>query len=216
MPLLDVRRDRLEALRDRFVQMNLRSRTLRLSRCTKSGALDLSRLRSLRPDTFVSLLAGLGGTDSVAVPLIGKKPGDEAGIALESSVATLAANAREDWVQTGLKDLAVGWPFVEGRSADGAWIRAPLLLYPAWIDLVTSGRIHWRLTLTGLPQLNPSLPLALERLVGCTITLDDLLKHDEDKVAHRQDERLLGFEVGVGLDSRARTCPDASPCNLLR
>ena len=29
--------------------------------------------------------------------------------------------------------------------------------------------------------------------------------------AHRQDERLLGFEVGVGLDSRARTCPDGAP-----
>ena len=128
----------LEKLRDRFTSVNLRSRTMRLHRCTRNGALDLSRLESLAPATFDELTQRLGREVDGDIALVGQRPGDPNVAKLAADVSHLAAHARNDWLETGLRDLAVGWPFLEGRSADGSWLRAPLFLYPAWLERTSS------------------------------------------------------------------------------
>ena len=188
------RRERLEALRDRLVGLNHHSRTLRLSRCTKSGAFDLSHLQQERPAAFTALVDVLGRRDDAEVELIEQRPTDEEGAVIERSLASLAAKARDAWLETGVWDLAVGWPFLEGRGADGTWIRAPLLIYPARLQLVTKGRYHWRLALGGLPYLNPALPPTLSRLAGCELTWEQLLANDDDRVFAADEPTWAGID----------------------
>ena len=57
----DQRRARLAALRDRFLAVSLRSRTLRLTRASKSGALDLTRLP---PTALPRVVQRLGTTET--------------------------------------------------------------------------------------------------------------------------------------------------------
>ncbi|TNF32100.1 MAG: DUF4011 domain-containing protein, partial [Deltaproteobacteria bacterium] len=170
----DGRRRRLEALRDRFVAVSMRSRTLRLLRPSKSGALDLSRLGDA---SRLLWLVQVLGSDRA-------RPGVLADVAatdpLSADVATLAHAARAERMETGADDLAVGWPFLEGRAADGTWLRAPLFLYPVALGQTTKGRLRWTLEPIGAPVLNEPLVQTLARLGGVRVTAEDFLKHDDD------------------------------------
>lgn len=166
---LEARRARLEALRDRFLAVSLRSRTLRLVRASKSGAaLDLTRL----PAQSLAWLAKVLGEPAdppvspgaiVDVVTTSAKPEQAA---LSEDVATLAHAARAVLMETGADELAVGFPFLEGRAPDGTWLRAPLFLYPAAIGQTKTGKLRWTLQPTGAPWLNTTLCETLRRLTG--------------------------------------------------
>ena len=102
--------------------------------------------------------------------------------AFADDVAAVGHAAEAAWSETGARDLAVGFPFVEGRTTDGTWIRAPLLLYPVTLRTTSSGRLAWVLEPLGPPELNESLVQALVRMSSVRLSLDDLLSHDEDKL----------------------------------
>lgn len=200
---LEARGERLARLRDRFVAVNLRSRSVRLSRPQLSGALDLARLLDLAPDApteppaLAGLLAALGRGDAT-LDLTPMLPATS----FASDVAILARRAHEAWQETGADDLAVGWPFVEGRSPDGVWLRGPLLLTPAALVAERQGLHRWTLRLSGLPVLNEALAQALARLFGVTVTLDDILGADDDRILAPDDGTWRGLEAclaGLGL-----------------
>lgn len=173
------RRRRLGQLRARLVAASLRSRSLRLTRATSSGALDLERLRETDAAAFERALAMLGSEGAAEVALCDVEPArDER--AFTRDVAALAHAAEAAWAETGTRDLAVGWPFLEGRARDGTWIRAPLFLYPVKLAMTSRGRLTWALSSLGLPELNESLTRALVRLASVRITIDGLLAHDDD------------------------------------
>jgi WD40 repeat protein len=186
----------LTTLHRRFLTMNQQSRTVRLSRCTRGGAFDLVPLLRHAPNVASDLLAKLGHSESGTVALLDRNPVQEEAIGWSRSLGTLSRHARDDWLETGLKDLAIGWPFIEGRAADGTWIRGPLFLYPVWIEATSSGRLHWRLSLRGEPQLNESLAQTIKRLAGAGITLDALLEEDDDRI----------FAVDTGTWAGIMTC----------
>lgn len=175
---------RLETLKRRFMAANMRSRSLRLTRPTRSGALDLHRLQDAAPKAFEALLKTLGHKTDATTSLVSVTALDtsQARAELRRDLSSLARAARADWMQTGIENLAVGWPFLEGRSADGTWLRGPLLLYPAKLDKGGRGLQQWQLTLNGPPSLNLGLTMALWRLTRTRITIDDLLEHDDDKI----------------------------------
>ncbi len=195
---------RLERLRERFTAVNTRSRTIRLNRCTRSGALDLGRLpRAGLTDVLEQLYEVLGRSAEARVTLVDQQGGPAERRALADDLGVLARHAHSDWLETGLRDLAVGWPLLEGRSPDGTWIRSPVLLYPLWLETTTKGRVQWVAELQSLPVLNASLAQTLQRLTGVTLTLDELLADDDDQIFAIDDPTWQGIATclaRLGLD----------------
>jgi AAA domain/Protein of unknown function (DUF4011) len=205
------RRDRLAQLRGRFIAVNLRSRSLRLTRITRSGALDLCGLAATAPAALEQVKAALGRDPEAGVELVSMKPRREAQGPLVASISYLYHRAREAWLETGARDLAVGWPFLEGCSADGVWLRAPLLLYPAELVPVREGRHRWELRLHGPPNLNESLAQTLARLCGVGLSLDELLQDDDDRVFALDTPTYEGIGAclrRLGLPTSGEALPD--------
>ena len=181
--MTDRRHQRLRQLADRFTAINMRSRSIRLNRMTKSGAFDLSRLvRNQRRGVWESLAGLLGHADEGGVDLVRVKPRDKEGRAIATEVGTLASAARSDWLETGMRDLAIGWPLVEGTLPDGTWLRAPLLLFPVWIEQAGDKVVNWRLEILDLPVLNASLAHTIRSRAGIVVDYDAILEGDEDKI----------------------------------
>lgn len=172
-------RRRLEELRDRFVASSMRSRTIRLRRTSRSGALDMTRLREHDRRGFERLVAMMGGSDGAPRPLCDVKA-QGGGEDLSEDLGRLAHAARDEKMETGADNLAVGWPILEGKTADGTWVRAPLLLYPAALDTTSSGRHQWTISPRGRPELNEPLAQTLARLEGVRMRRSDLLEFDDD------------------------------------
>jgi hypothetical protein len=174
--VLLARRERLSRLRQRLVTVTLRSRSLRLVKPTAAGALDLHRLP--RP-TLDALVAALGRDGAEPVPLGDVVP-RAAGRELADDLAALAHAARGAWLETGVAELAVGWPFLEGKTEDGAWLRGPVLLFPVALEVSKTGRARWMATPLGPPELNESLAHVLARGAGARLDARALLAEDAE------------------------------------
>ena len=185
---------RLTRLRKRFTAVSTRSRTIRLHRCTRSGAFDLERLpRAGMGDVLARLCEGLGRSADARVTLVDQHGGRPEPQAIADDLGALARQAHAGWLETGLRDLAVGWPWLEGRASDGTWIRSPVLLYPLWLEATTEGRLQWVGSLQALPVLNASLAQTLRRLTGIVLTLDELLADDDDQIFAVDDPTWQGI-----------------------
>jgi hypothetical protein len=171
----------LEALRQRFTTSNLRSRSLRLNRCAKAGAMDLDSLRLVAPEAFAALADHLGDDAHCRLPLIQTQPAEAAERALADALSSLSHAAHDAWQETGSRELAIGWPLLEGRLEGDIWIRSPLLLYPAWLDTSGEGLMHWQLHLQGPPALNLALAATLRRFLGLSLNDALLLEADRDQ-----------------------------------
>lgn len=178
---------RLRQLQNRFIAVNMRSRSLRLARAARHGALDLSRLEQWAPSRWEALRLALGQSAPASLTLAPERSPEEEVQRLSHDLRALAQAARDDLMETGAQDLAVGWPLLEGRTQDGTWLRAPLLLYPARLDTTEKGLIQWQLSLSDPPDLNQSLIQALRRLAGVRMELEDILSLDEDQVLAMDD-----------------------------
>jgi len=207
---------RLEGLYQRLTALNWRSRALRLSRCTKSGAFDMARLTRRRPELLDQLHARLGFEDGDVIPLALIKSVDADEKAIAKELQTLEGAARSDWLQTGVSSLQLGWPFLRGTAPDGAWLRAPVLLYPAKLEVSTRGPLRWLLEITGLPVFNPSLAHSLKLLTPAAPTLEDLLEGDDDGLLRLDEETFLAIVdtlSGLGLQMSRKAAhwpqPDA-------
>lgn len=212
---LEARRRRLGQLRQRLVAVSLRSRSLRLTRATRAGALDLQRLEGASPSAFVRLLEMLGREGAPPVALCDVEATGDAR-AFADDVAALAHAAEAAWSETGARDLAVGYPFLEGRTKDGTWIRAPLLLYPVELAMTSSGRLSWGLRSLGPPELNESLAQSLVRLASVRLTLEGMLEHDDDGHFRCDAPTWNGFirylqSVGFALDDPPGALPTFEP-----
>ena len=205
-------RARLSQLRSRFIAANMRSRTLRLTRTTRSGALDLARLAQVWPAGFEALLKKLGQESSRNIPIIPVRPQDAEALALAEDLAVLLRAERADWVETGAQNLAVGWPILEGRAQDGTWLRGPLLLFPLAFETTAVGLQRWVATLQGFPDLNVGLAQALFRLTRVRITLDAILDHDDDRILAIDEATWLGFwDCLRNLELPMNEAPDRLP-----
>lgn len=184
--------ERLESLRKRLLVANLRSRSLRLAKTTRSGAFDLARLATIDRKALSKVLAAMGRADDTAakdaprdtprdtVDLLSVRGGTEDEKRAAEDLRLLAHAAHRTWMDVGEDELVLGWPFIEARL-EGTWLRAPLLLYPASLARSRTGKLVWRLTLTGRPDLNEVLVQTLFRLTGTRLDLDALYALDQDQ-----------------------------------
>lgn len=208
------RRARLERLRDRFLALSLRSRSLCLTRASATGALDLTRL-SAEAKRLLWLVKVLGQEEAPPNVLAEVAAGDDAG-ALSLDVATLAHAARDERMQTGEDSLSVGWPFLEGRAPDGTWLRAPLLLFPVALGQTDRGRLSWTIAPAGPAEINEPLLQTLTRSAGVRLLPADLAA-TVDNGAFRVDDptwKALAAalqEGGLALSDTPPSLPPAEP-----
>ena len=206
-------KDRLESLRDRFLAVSLRSRTLRLTRPSKSGAFDLTRL----PPTRIAWLAKVLGERTDGPAPTGPIADVAADSPLSTDVAALAHAARTQRMETGSDDLAVGFPFLEGRAPDGTWLRAPLFLYPVALAQTTRGKLQWTLQPTGPAYLNTTLTETLGRLARVRLAEEDFAARDEDQLFKVDDatwRALLDTLRAAGLEVDAPASLPNAPSPL--
>ncbi len=112
---------------------------------------------------------------------------------LSVDVATLAHAARTQRMETGSDDLAVGFPFIEGRAPDGTWLRAPLFLYPVTLGQTSRGKLRWTLQPSGPAYLNTTLCETLRRLAKVRLSEADFVARDEDQAFRVDDETWVGI-----------------------
>ena len=193
---LALRSKRLEALKRRFIALTLRSRALRLTRTTRSGALDLHRLKVSAPEGFQRLIDVLGRDHAEPIPLCeaGTGTGDDP---LADDLRTLARAAKLTWMETGAQQLAVGWPLLEGRCRDGTWLRGPLWLYPVTLATTRTGRMMWAVEPLGPPDFNEALAKTLHRSEGARMDAELFLKHDDDGLFCWDDGTWAGMNAAL-------------------
>src|SRR5690606_3869271 len=108
------------------------------------------------------------------------------------------------------------WPFIEGRAADGTWLRAPVFLYPVTLGQTDRGRLRWTLTPAGAPLLNEPLLQALARVANVRLTREDFLAHDEDGAFRVDEDTWQGVVTtlqlaGLPLADTPPTLPSLAP-----
>jgi hypothetical protein len=207
--------ERVRRLRSRLLAANLRSRSLRLTRITRSGAFDLHRLDDAARRSLRAIQMGMGETDETKVDLVRVKGTKDELREISEDLRRLANAAHRTWMEVGERELLLGWPFVEAKLGD-TWLRAPLLLYPATLERTRRGRMTWRLVLEGRPDLNEVLAQALFRFAGVRLSIERLVALDEDGLL-KPDSPSWGAleawltESGLGLSSTGGPLPELTP-----
>lgn len=172
-------RPTLQTLRARMVAADLRSRSIRLVRCTKAGAFDLATLAATQPDACAQLLEAFGAPKEAPVALVNPKSPRAEEREAAHRLLTLSRSARATWLETGADELALGWPLCEARSVEGTWMRAPLLLAPLTLERHRTNA-SLLATVAGPVELNTPFARVLAREFGTKVSLDGLLDGDED------------------------------------
>jgi hypothetical protein len=206
---------RIAQLRQRLIAANLRSRSIRLSRTTRSGALDLCRLVKTNRPAVRDLLKAMGLSEHATIDLVPVKSGDEDEKAIGEDLRRIHNAARETWMEVGEDELLLGWPFIEAKL-DDTWLRAPLLLYPVSLGRSRKGRLTWQLELTGPPDVNEVLTQTVFRLVGARLDIDRLIEIDIDKRLRPDDESWTAIETwleegGLTLLEKGQGLPRLRP-----
>ncbi|HRE92472.1 MAG TPA: hypothetical protein PK095_25370, partial [Myxococcota bacterium] len=207
---------RLEEARERFHAMALSSASLRCPGESYAEVFDLSRLLAEGARKGVStIIASLGAAESKAVAVA--KVGD--GSAASEELGAIAHAVRNERIAAGDDDLAVGFPWIEGRIPDQAGgsveIRAPLFLYPASLELAsTKAGPVWSLAIAGAAWVNEPLTALFRRYTRVRITYEDFLAQDEDGLFKADDPTWQGFlktlgRAGVTLADTAATLPES-------
>ncbi len=177
------RRARIEAARDRFQSESLASPVVCLLAEAEGVALDLARMAQADSGAgarggrvLASITDALGAPEPM--PFVLAIAGD--GSPIGNALAALAHAVRSERIETGADDLAVGFPWLSGRLADGTLVRAPLFLYPATLGETLEGPWAWTLEIGGAPWLNEPLIALFRRHTRVRLSYEDFLAHDED------------------------------------
>ena len=201
-PLLEKRRARIETLRDRFVAVSMRSRTLRLSKLSRHAAVDLRRL--ITDDAALADVLGALGAEHHEPVALCPVVDHVSTTSIADHVSSLSKAALAERIESGVDTLSIGWPFLQGKSPDGTWLRAPLFIFPARLHKTTAGKLRWMLEPDAAPSLNDTLVQLLVKLFGVKMTFDAFLERDDDNLIRPDQETwrgiletLASFDIGV-------------------
>ncbi|MBL8787521.1 MAG: hypothetical protein JNJ59_21635, partial [Deltaproteobacteria bacterium] len=213
--MMDDRRARVEAARDAFQTQALTSPTLCLRAAADGVAMDLAALAQAGqrgPRLLAAILDALGAAETQ--PFILAVAGDKSPLA--DTLGALAHDVRAERIETGADDLAIGFPWLEGRmpGEDGPVVRAPLFIFPASLYETTEGPWAWTLAITGSPWLNEPLCALFRKHTRIRLTYEDFLAHDEDGLFRADLPTWQGFlktlqRAGVTLADTPKELPAA-------
>lgn len=110
--------------------------------------------------------------------------------------------------ETGTQDLYVGYPFVEGKFADGTIVRCPVLLFPVNLVRNLQSRPRWQLQVSedAEIQFNPTFFLAYQQYQKSRIAptfWEETLEYQENwqDFLLKLYEHLKKYEIEVNFNS---------------
>lgn len=110
--------------------------------------------------------------------------------------------------ESGTQDLYVGYPFVEGKFADGTALRCPVLLFPVNLIRNLQGKPRWMLKKPEDAEIlfNPTFFLAYQSYQSSHIPKEfweDLPEYSEDwqDFLNKLYEKLKKYEIEINFNS---------------
>ncbi|WP_035725617.1 DUF4011 domain-containing protein, partial [Gracilibacillus boraciitolerans] len=154
---------KLQTLSDRLNDISRSNRSIRLLKLYNKWTFDLAELAKIEKNSM-EILKAL--TDNKSKLFVKEKADNQTELALSRKLTTLFRNIRSIEEETGLYDLYLGYPMIEGAMSDGTYVRAPLFLYPVRLERKKRNGVEWHVESISdqAPQLNRTLFLALQKL----------------------------------------------------
>nr|WP_114352083.1 AAA domain-containing protein [Saliterribacillus persicus] len=156
-------KEKLQVLSDRLNDISRSNRSIRLLKLYNKWTFDLYDLAKVDKDPMEILNALL---DNKSQLLIKERADNQIGLSFSRKLTTLFRNIRLIEEETGLYDLYLGYPMMEGAMSDGTYVRAPLFLHPVRLERKKKNGVEWHVDPINdqSPQLNRTLFLALQKL----------------------------------------------------
>ena len=130
----------LKAFRRRLTNLTTRNRSLLLLQLPQEQFIDLHELNFLEGQSSFQLLAGLIAQQPHIGLCEALDPRSDHNNEQARRLSRIARTVAFIRAERGSDDLFVGWPFVEGKWADGTPLRGPLLLWPVSLQLRSGKR----------------------------------------------------------------------------
>src|SRR5690625_4713125 len=149
--------------RDRLNDLSRRNRSIPLLKLYNNWYFDVTEVGKINKGASSVLQDILA---QKAKTLVKQDPKNDEALNLSGKLHSLYRNVSAIEEETGLYDLYLGYPFINGSMRDGTYVRAPLFLYPVRLNRVKKHGVEWHVDpLTDEdPELNRSLFLALQKL----------------------------------------------------
>ncbi len=196
----------LHAFQLRLTNLSQGNRALKLGRLSPRRDLDWRELAFLDEKSAEDLLATLMAGKSV--PLIRQiDPRHEPTNLMDRRLTRVFRSVQQLLAESGSYDLALGFPFVEGKFLDGIVVRCPLLLFPVTLERQLQGSPRWKLTLAQeAVTFNPTFLLAYEQFQSWRFPAaiwEEELEPRPDWTAWVQQlyEKVKGYEIQVNFNS---------------
>ncbi|MFC4389065.1 AAA domain-containing protein [Gracilibacillus marinus] len=154
---------KLQVLSDRLNDISRSNRSIRLLKLYNKWTFDLSELSKIEKNPMDVLLGLINNTSKL---LTKEKADNHVALSISRKLTTLYRNIHSIEEETGLYDLYIGYPLIEGAMSDGTFVRAPLFLYPVRLERKKIIGVEWHVNPISdeAPQLNRTLFLALQKL----------------------------------------------------
>jgi very-short-patch-repair endonuclease/chorismate mutase len=172
---------KLQTLSDRLNDISRSNRSIRLLKLYNKWTFDLAELAKIEK-VPMEILKAL--TDNKSKLFVKEEADNQTELALSRKLTTLFRNIRSIEEETGLYDLYLGYPMIEGAMSDGTYVRAPLFLYPVRLERKKRNGVEWHVEPINdqAPQLNRTLFLALQKLSNFYVP-ESLFEEAETKAA---------------------------------
>jgi hypothetical protein len=159
----------LKSFLKRLTNISSNNRSVCLLRLYREQFFDLHRLDFLYKSPSFQIIGQLLSGKKKILLCEEMDSRDEKVNEISKSIRRISRREKLLFEETGANDLYVGWPFVEGKLADGSPVRCPLLFFPVTL-LLESGKWYLQPKEDSEISLNKSFLLAYSHFNNITIT----------------------------------------------
>lgn len=219
----------------RLTNLSQRNRSLKLGSLSPRKDMDLvmaSFVNKLSTEELLSKIVAGKSVDLMRTLNLR----DEAASLLDRQLNKVFREVETLHGETGAYDLFLGYPFVEGRFADGGIARCPVVLWPVRLERNLEGQVRWRLSIPEDegPMFNQTFFLAYEKFMQTRLpkafweaeldyaeTLQDFLNtlyalfREQDIPLNINNSQLFQFKV-MPFDNKNAALLDQLPVGVLK
>lgn len=193
----------LQQYKQRLINLNQKNRSLKLSKISPNRDFDLFDFSHENNEPAQSLLLDI--IKQKPITLIKSTSSRlESTNKLDSRLKQLYRKYRSIFEETGLQDLYVGFPFLEGKFADGNIVRSPLMFFPVKLVKNHKTRGKWSLEPqdSEAPSFNRTLFLAYEKFNDTKLNPEIWEEDTPEKFADFQEfyNQLYKFLKDYNID----------------
>lgn len=218
----------------RLTNLSQGNRSLKLGTLSVRKDVDLTTTSFFNKLSAEEILTKLISGKSVDV-LKTLNPSDPAAAQLDKRLTQVYREVSNLYEETGAYDLFLGYPFVEGRFADGGIARCPLVLFPIRLERDFEHSPRWRISVpeTEDVSFNKTFFLAYEKFMQVRLpkafwetelehfeTIQDLLNHvyglfRELEIPLNFNSQLFQFKV-IPFDDKHTALLEQMPIGQLK